>query len=657
MRFPYELSAALIGTTAAIVIVQPQIVQALTAEELSLRAQEITVLIRNKGDLSDSGSGVIIGKSANQPNIYYVLTAHHVVQHLDIGEGGGYEIVTPDREDTASEEIVLDYSTVQQLTDENGELVDLAILQFTSDRDYRIGILADYDLESQAGSNISQLVFASGWPAGQARRLFNPGLRVGKDLAAALASRSTESGYELLYTSITYPGMSGGPVLDANGYVIAIHGRSEGERVNEVQSGTDDSRLRLGYSLGIPIQTFLTHQTAQEIQTALRVRTDEPANTKPEEIAESLNSFLPEIPTGEREEDARAWVNYGNELWRLSDVYRDAGRLAADQEKVALGTDLKNKAIALQKETIAAYDKAVKKAPDFYQAWLARGNVFTDLERFEDAVNSYERAIETFPYAETQQKYENPANEAEQEQAKRDLDLYASVWRYKGLVLSKLNRYPEAISVFQKVLEINQADFVTWDLQGLAQLELGEAEAALASFERAIELNQEYVYPLIHKGNALAQLDRLEEAIAIYEQVLRIQPNSYGVVFQRSDVLAEYLRRHGETPAALEEVLGIEASDTNRFHRLGLAQFGLTQREAAIASFDRAIASNPDDAAAWAAKGLTLIVDNRYEEARLAFEKALEINPNDPATLEVLEILKQADELDDSDLNLTGMQR
>lgn len=656
MRFPYELSAALIGTTAAIVIVQPQIVQALTAEELSLRSQEITVLIRNNKSPSASGSGVIIGKSSDS-NIYYVLTAHHVVKNQKPGEEGKYTIITPDSESTASEEVTLDYQTVQQLTDENGELVDLAILQFTSDRDYEIATLANYDLESQAGSNSSQLVFASGWPSGQGRRLFNPGLRVGKDLAAALAKRSIEFGYELLYTSITYPGMSGGPVLDANGYVIAIHGQSEGERVDEVEAGTNDVRVRLGYSLGIPIQTFLSHQTAQEIQTALNTTTNQTANTNPEELAESLAAFSPEIPTGEREEDARSWVNYGNELWRLSDVYRDAGRLAADQEKVALEIELKNKAIALQQETIAAYDKAVKKAPDFYQAWLARGNVLTDLERFEDAVKSYERAIATFPYDSVQQKYENPDNEKEETQAKRDLELYASIWRYKGLVLSKLNRYPEAISVFQKVLEINQADFVTWDLQGLAQLELGEAEAALASFERAIEINQEYVYPLIHKGNALAQLDRLEEAIAVYEQVLKIQPNSYGVVFRRSDVLAAYFRRHGETPAALEEVLGIEASDTNRFHRLGFAQFGLTQREAAIASFDRAIANNPDDAAAWAAKGLTLIVDNRYEEARLAFEKALEINPNDTATLEVLEILKQADELDDSELNLTGMQR
>jgi len=644
MRFPYELSAALMGTTAAIVMFQPQIAQALTVEELSQRAREITVLIRNNESASGSGSGVIIGKSGDSPQVYYVLTAYHVVQDRELGKERGYTIVTPGKEDKATEEVILDYATVQQLTDENGELVDLAILQFTSDRDYRIATLANYDLKSQIGSNTSQLVFASGWPAGreEAQRLFSPGLRVGKDLAAALANRSSQLGYELLYTSITYPGMSGGPVLDANGYVIAIHGQSEGDKVNEVEAGTNDFRVRSGYSMGIPIQTFLGHQTAQEIQTVLQTTTEAPRNVSREDVAASLTSLVPETPEGERAEDPRVWVNYGNELWRIGDVFKATG----NQE-----------GIKYQNYAIAAYDKAVEKAPSFYQAWLARGNVFTDLGNFKDALISYEKAIENFPYEQTQKTYQTATKEEEKTQAKRDLDLYASLWRYKGLVLSKLNRYDEALGAFEKVLEVNETDFVAVDLKGFAQMELGENETALASFERAIELNPEYLFAWVHKGEALAKLDRLHEAISAYEQVLKIQPNYYNAAFQRADVLAEFLRQNGETPEALADILAINLAQSDGLHRLGLAQFGLTDREGAIATFGEATNRNPDDAAAWAAKGLTLIVDNRYAEARLAFEKALEINPENAATLDALAILKQLEELDDSQSGLGGVSQ
>jgi tetratricopeptide (TPR) repeat protein len=653
MRFPYELSAALMGATAAIVMVQPQIAQALTAEELSQRAQEITVFIRNnKSPLTASGSGVIIGKSGDNPQVYYVLTAYHVVKNQELGKEKGYtivtpEITTPENQRQASEEITLDYSTVQQLTDENGDLVDLAILQFTSDRDYREATLANYDLKSQVGSNTSQLVFASGWPARreeteELKRLFTPGLRVGKDLAAALANRSIQLGYELLYTSITYPGMSGGPVLDANGYVIAIHGQSEGDGVNEVESGTNDFRVRLGYSMGIPIQTFLNHQTAQEIQTALRTTDEAPTNTSREEVAASLVSFLPKVPEGERAEDPRAWVNYGNELWRIGDVFKSTGN---------------KQGIELQEQAIAAYNSAIAKTPSFYQAWLARGNVFTDLGDFKNALISYEQAIDNFPYEETLKSYQAATKEEEKTQAKRDLDLYASLWRYKGLVLSKLNRHNDAVAAFEKVLEVNETDFVAVDLKGFALMELGDNEAALASFDRAIELNPEYIFAWVHKGDALAKLDRLSAAVAAYEQVLKIQPNYYNATFQRADVLAEFLRQNGDTPGALAEILVINLTQPDGLQRLGLAQFGLVNREGAIATFTEATNQNPDDAAAWVAKGFTLIVDDRYAEARLAFEKALEINPEDRATLDALAALNQLEQLDDSQSGLGGVSQ
>ncbi len=48
-----------------------------------------------------------------------------------------------------------------------------------------------------------------------------------------------------------------------------------------------------------------------------------------------------------------------------------------------------------------------------------------------------------FPDEKTRKTYQIATKEEEKTKAKRDLDLYASLWRYKGLVLSKLNRYDE----------------------------------------------------------------------------------------------------------------------------------------------------------------------------------------------------------------------
>jgi hypothetical protein len=78
----YRLSPALIG--ASVIIVQPQVVWALSASEVDKVAESITVLIDGPGP----GAGVLVKR---QGNTYSVLTAYHVVKPQ-----GKYSIVIPD---------------------------------------------------------------------------------------------------------------------------------------------------------------------------------------------------------------------------------------------------------------------------------------------------------------------------------------------------------------------------------------------------------------------------------------------------------------------------------------------------------------------------------------------------------------------------------
>lgn len=233
----YQLSAALVG--AAIVMVQPQIAVPQTLDEVAIAnlARLATVVINGQ----NPGSGVIISQ---QGNTYYVLTAKHVVATQD-----EYEIVTSD-----GIKHPLNYSTVKKLPG-----IDLALVQFTSNKKYLVAPVRDSDKVTQG-----ETIYISGWPhPGQAitQRIFQ--LTSGKISGRPL--ESLEDGYALVYTNITRSGMSGGPVFDGNGVVIGIHGRADGEEIINPETG-QTINIKSGFNLGIPINTFVKFASPQGIK-------------------------------------------------------------------------------------------------------------------------------------------------------------------------------------------------------------------------------------------------------------------------------------------------------------------------------------------------------------------------------------------------------
>ncbi len=221
MRFSYGLPVALAGAAATVALVQPYIALALTSPQVAGIAKAITVLI----DGQFPGSGVIVAK---QGNTYTVLTAQHVVKTED-----KYEVVTPD-----SNRYKVNYRTVKKM-----DGVDLAVLQFTSDKTYRFASPGDSEQATQGTP-----VYVAGFP--------KPGTEIKKrDFAftpGIISRRSTaREGYDLIYTNPTREGMSGGPVLDEKGKLVGIHGRADGDKL---ESGIV---VKTGENLGIPINTFL----------------------------------------------------------------------------------------------------------------------------------------------------------------------------------------------------------------------------------------------------------------------------------------------------------------------------------------------------------------------------------------------------------------
>jgi len=522
-------------------------------------AKETSVLITWP---TSNGSGVIIAKDGNT---YYVLTAAHVARgNRDL------KAVTHDGQQYTLNKIKV------------WEKVDLALLQFTSNQPYQVATLGNYNLGLE-----DSLAFVSGWPGSKqattatvnSARQFNTGFLLGwlRGTNEALNARSFSQGYELVYTNITEGGMSGGPVFDSEGRLIGIHTIIEGV-IDDQESPTPQNRkplLALGYSLGIPIRTFLNKIKQEKISLNFKEETSLPqrlTDTEKDEIV-SFSLELKELGSSADEID---WLNYGNKLWRLRRY---------QQAQIAL-------------------EKAIEIKPS-YEAWFVHGMALKSQKKYQEAKKSFQKAL-TY----------KPEYKVDKDLALRQVG--DSAW-YSG-------DYEEAVKAFKEAIELKPDDFILYNWLAVPLNELGRYPEALKSGNKAIKIKPDHAESYFRRGQTRRYMGDYRGAIADVNEALRLQPD-LAIAYQFRGTLKSEQGDNQGAIADINEALRLQPDNAGAYAARGIVYARMGDQQRLAEDFNKALSLQPDDAWIHQNRGYARFILKDYQKAVEDYTEAIRLAP------------------------------
>jgi len=290
-----------------------------------------------------------------------------------------------------------------------------------------------------------------------------------------------------------------------------------------------------------------------------------------------------------------------------SDGLKKACRQLAQQIVSDLDPDLLGVVLAREEQyagALEAFQKGVERAPNAPEAYRNLGTALAALGRYDEALESYEKAL----------------NLGRKHQ---EIILYAM-----GDALFESHRVEKAQEKYEAAIKVNPEYLRALNGKGIAQATQEHLDAALVTFQEIIKLNPKFASAYSNKGGVLHQQKKLDEALLVYQDALKLLPNDPLIHTGIANVLSE----KGELAAAIEHYRAVlDARPGLAFVHMRLGQ-ALHRNKAdldeVLIEYRQGVRFEPGNPYYRRLLGEALEIKGNITEAIVEYREAVRMNPN-----------------------------
>ena len=199
-----------------------------------------------------------------------------------------------------------------------------------------------------------------------------------------------------------------------------------------------------------------------------------------------------------------------------------------------------------------------------------------------------------------------------------------------GNALVGAGNISEALTYYDKAIEINPHFYLAYYNRGKAKIDLGDYQGAVTDGEVALRINPYYPDGYYILGIALAHQRKMVEALTHLKEAIKLKPDSADYHYNLGNALA-HQGKTKEAIAHFQEAIKLKPDSADAENNLGNILEDEGRLDEAMGHYAEAMRIDPNLMDSYNNMGIALIKQGRLDEAISIFLKALKINPSNAA--------------------------